>query len=92
MNRYYPDWETDCGGVVAYLNDGGCGCGHHRPHVPPCPPVPPCQPCQCCPPMVCMGTPGPAVPDLTGTENLCDVIGTINALLASLRAAGVIAG
>ena len=92
MNRYYPELEYDCGGVVAHLNDGGCGCGQPHPH-PPCPPVPPCQ---CCSPVVYVGppsvvTPGPAVPDLTGTEDLSDVIGTINALLASLRTAGVIA-
>ena len=36
-------------------------------------------------------TAGPAVADLTAESDLADVIGTVNALLASLRAAGVIA-
>ena len=36
-------------------------------------------------------TAGPAVADLTADSDLTDVIGTVNALLASLRAAGVIA-
>ena len=36
-------------------------------------------------------TPGPAVSDLTAESTLEDVIGTVNALLASLRTAGVIA-
>jgi len=36
-------------------------------------------------------TPGPAVADLAATATLDDVIATVNALLASLRAAGVIA-
>jgi hypothetical protein len=35
--------------------------------------------------------PGPAVSDLVETATLTDVIGTVNTLLASLRAAGVIA-
>jgi len=36
-------------------------------------------------------TPGPAVADLAATATLAEVIGTVNTLLASLRAAGVIA-
>ena len=35
-------------------------------------------------------TPGAAVSDLAETSSLEDVIGTVNALLASLRAAGLI--
>ena len=36
-------------------------------------------------------TPGAAVADLAGSADLADVIGTVNALLASLRAAGLLA-
>ena len=35
-------------------------------------------------------TPGPGVDDLSPDATLADVIGTLNALLASLRTAGVI--
>lgn len=35
-------------------------------------------------------TPGAAVADLSADSDLADVIGTVNALLASLRAAGLL--